>query len=443
VKTFLKNLLLSLLLTGAGFSVYGQDSTFKAPVLPAISAGPGILFYKGDIGGGRTRESLRSHIGLRLGIQLLTREHFSVNAYYLSGRTTANSYDPERPLNFESVFFSQGLSFRYDLNLSKTYKEPTVLPYVSAGIGFLSFRSSTDLTDASGKYYHYWNDGTIRSESETGSNAASAVLLYRDYVYETDLREADLDGFGKYRPNTVCFPLEAGFTLRMTDHSSFVLSAAYQLLQTDLIDGITDQSLGGRRGDTKNDRLIYTGCAYRYDLSPKKKKVKDGFEQIDFKKLAKEDFDKDGIKDVSDAVTDTVKASVDTKGRPSDTDKDGIPNYRDAEPMSSPTLTVDETGVTLTDEMQENRAKVQEEIVPADTVYLRPIDWLNPDATADPVSRNKTVIPSDFVMVDKNQDGYISPPEMSKAAADFNAGKSPYQRKDFYRLIDFFFRQQQ
>ncbi|MFM2135023.1 MAG: hypothetical protein RL021_423, partial [Bacteroidota bacterium] len=44
MKTFLKNLLLSLLLTGAGFSVYGQDSTFKAPVLPAISAGPGILF---------------------------------------------------------------------------------------------------------------------------------------------------------------------------------------------------------------------------------------------------------------------------------------------------------------------------------------------------------------------------------------------------------------
>jgi len=442
VQHLLKNLLLSIVLTGAGFSVYGQDSVDTSPRLPAFSAGPGILFYKGDIGSRTTRESLRSHIGLRIGVQLYSRERISLSAFYLSGKVTANSYAPQRPVNFESVFFSQGLTFRYDF-LPGGKKEPLLVPYLSAGVSVLSFRSHTDLTDAAGRPYYYWTDGSIRSESQQGPNANRAFLLYRDYDYETDLREANLDGFGKYRQNGLCFPLEAGVTMHLTNHSSVVLNVAYQFLQTDLIDGITSESIDSRHGDEKNDRLIFAGCAFRYDITGHHRKEKDGYENVDFKELAREDYDKDGVRDFGDAVTDTAGTSVDAQGRPSDKDNDGIPNYRDQEPLTTKQLTVDETGVALTDELQEARARKQAASTPPDTVYLRPFDPLNPETGVDPGTRKRVPLPPEFVRVDTDLDGYISPPEMSKAAEDYNAGRSAFRRKDFYRLIDFYFRQEQ
>ncbi|MFM2206290.1 MAG: hypothetical protein RL213_265 [Bacteroidota bacterium] len=399
------------------------------------------MFYKGDIGGKTTRESIRNHIGFRFGMQLYSADRISLSASYLSGRITANSYDPGRPTNFESVFFSQGLSVRYDFS-SRKKQAPVLVPYLSAGVSFFSFRSSTDLKDASGRNYYYWSDGSVRSEAEQGPNASAATVLFRDYEYETDLREANLDGFGKFSQGSLFFPLEAGLTMHLTGHSSVILSAAYNFLGTDLIDGITDESIGARKGDSKNDRLLFAGCAFRFDLTSTRPEPKDGFEHVDFKSLSKEDFDRDGVRDFGDAVTDTAGTSFDGQGRPADKDKDGIPNYRDEEPVSVPKILVDENGITLTDEIQEEKARKSTEAAPADTVYLRPFDPLNPESGDNPAARKKSRLPREYDRLDTDLDGYLSPTEMSKAVNDFNAGRSPYKQKDFYRLIDFYFRQE-
>jgi len=422
-----------------------SDRVFTAP---AVSAGPGLLFYRGDIGTDRQIESIFSQAGFKLELQFITKSRVSVSAYYLSGKVTANNYNYTRPLNFQSKIFSQGLQARYDFIRSKK-PDAIITPFLTAGIEFMVFRSYTDLLDENGLQYHYWNDGTIRSEDQFSSNAPNAVRLYRDYVYETNIRDADMDGFGKYRENAVAFPIGAGVRMRLSDRSSIHFSGAYHLVQSDLIDGISYESAGNRRGDKSNDRLIFTCAMFRYDFGAKRNSDKDEFKNVDFGRLEKEDADKDGIPDVKDVVIDTVSKRVDAAGRPLDTDKDGIPDYRDKEASSKAGMPVNEEGVTITPKMLEE--KIQKDsllALPAVVEYLKSYDRLNPESKAGEGLDGKKKatskeIPARFLGVDTNRDGFISPPEIGKATEDFMAGKSNFDSKTFYKLIDFYFKQYQ
>jgi hypothetical protein len=67
---------------------------------------------------------------------------------------------------------------------------------------------------------------------------------------------------------------------------------------------------------------------------------------------------------------------------------------------------------------------------------------LNPESGDNPSARKKSRLPREYDRLDTDLDGYLSPTEMTKAVNDFNAGRSPYKQKDFYRLIDFYFRQE-
>jgi hypothetical protein len=422
-----------------------SDQVFSAP---AVSAGPGLLFYRGDIGTDRQIESIFSQAGFKVELQFITKSRVSVSAYYLSGKVTANNYNYTRPLNFQSKIFSQGLQARYDFIRSKK-PDAIITPFLTAGIEFMVFRSYTDLLDENGLQYHYWSDGTIRSEDQFSSNAPNAIRLYRDYVYETNIRDSDMDGFGKYRENAVAFPIGAGIRMRLSDRSSIHFSGAYHLVQSDLIDGISNESAGSRRGDKSNDRLIFTSAMFRYDFGAKRNKDKDEFKNVDFGKLEKEDADKDGIPDVKDVVIDSVSKRVDASGRPLDTDKDGIPDYRDKEAASKAGMPVNEEGVTITPKMLEEKLQKDSLLaLPAVVEYLKSYDRLNPESKAGESSdgKKKTTakeIPARFLSVDTNRDGFISPPEIGKATEDFMAGKSNFDSKTFYKLIDFYFKQYQ
>lgn len=442
-------LLFLLLITLSTEEAMAYPGKSEQPLsLPAVSVGPGIMFYNGDIGTDRQTESIFSQAGFQLELQFINRSRISVSAFYLSGKVAANNYNYARPLNFESKIFSQGLQARYDFT-SKKNPEAIITPFVTAGIEFLVFRSYTDLLDENGRSYHYWSDGTIRSEDQYSTNAPNAVRLYRDYVYETNIRDADLDGFGKYRQNAVGFPLGAGVRMRLSNRSSIHFSGTYHLVQSDLIDGITYESAGDRRGDKGNDRLIFTSVMFRYDFGAKRNKDKDEFKNVDFGRLEKEDADKDGIPDVKDVVIDSVSKRVDASGRPLDTDKDGIPDYRDKESSSKAGMPVNENGETITPKMLEEKLQKDSLLaLPAVVEYLQSYDRLNPESkaagsTAGSKKAMPREIPARFLSVDTNRDGFISPPEIGKATEDFMAGKSSFDSKTFYKLIDFYFKQYQ
>jgi hypothetical protein len=84
-----------------------------------------------------------------------------------------------------------------------------------------------------------------------------AVNLNRDYVYETDIRESNKDGFGKYQEHAWAFPVGAGALMKITDRFDLKVGFQYYFTTTDYLDGITNKSIGTRSGTKQKDNFVY------------------------------------------------------------------------------------------------------------------------------------------------------------------------------------------
>src|SRR5690606_21794746 len=201
---------------------------------------------------------------------------------------------------------------------------------------------------------NYWSDGSIRDLPEDDPNAANAAILHRDYSYESDVRESNLDGFGKYQEQTWAIPVGVGVKMLLGHGFDARVGATMHFTQTDFIDGISASSLGGRKGDEMRDRFLYTSFSVGYgiDMGPRKKKWKPTLtkEQMDVIAL-NDDEDGDGVKDWNDHCPHTPPGTaVDANGCPLDSDGDGVPDYMDDEAGTLPGAPVDARGVTISDD---------------------------------------------------------------------------------------------
>jgi hypothetical protein len=304
-----------------------------------------------------------------------------------------------------------------------------------------------DLLDENGNEYYFWNDGSIKDIDEQAPNAGSASNIYRDYGYETNLRSANLDSLGSYSLNSLGIPVGAGARLNLSSRCAVYFSATLHLTTTDFLDNINHESLGTRKGDNKNDKFVYSSASFSYDLgaprdTPKKRKYREkDFKDVDFKQIASEDSDKDGVPDMNDESPGTpAGVAVDAKGTPVDADGDGIADYRDKEKNSLKDAVVNDEGIALTDKMIEDRFK-RDSLAALPTIreYVRSTDRLkemNPSYQNQPKS-----IPSEYLRVDADKNGVITPKEIGDAIDEFLAGKSPFNTDQFYKLIDFYFSQ--
>jgi hypothetical protein len=117
---------------------------------------------------------------------------------------------------------------------------------------------------------------------------------------------------------------------------------------TDNIDNISDKGEGTRKGDSRNDRFLYTGITLLYTLD-KNKKAKDLYAGAYFDDIGDEDLDL--VYDISDNCPHTPEGvSVDEFGCPLDRDSDGIPDYMDEEIDSPPGSIVNAAGIALSDQ---------------------------------------------------------------------------------------------
>ena len=438
-----------------------DSSVEKVNRLPVISLGQGVLNFIGDVGYTHLNQPFTARSGFQLEVQHHSSNRFSIAAFILSGRILGEEKSLQRTLNFNSSMVSEGVMFRYDLILRNINRQ-VIIPYVTAGVEYVFFHAKADMKDANGNTYHYWNDGSIRDVDENDTAAYRAVKLHRDYSYETDLRDANIDGFGKYRQSSWAFPVGAGFRFKISGRCSMHFSSVVHFIQSDLVEGITTESSGSRQGNAKNDKVVYTSVSFRYDLSaardtPRKNKHKttvrkEDVENIDFNALAVEDADHDGVPDVQDDSSATpMNNTVKDNGKPLDTDDDGIPNYRDKEPNSAKDAVVNTDGETITEEMIEKKFREDSlAALPALIEYIQSYDRLtqrNPNIEKrDGVRPNGmpadvSIIPSLYRRLDRDLNGIISPKEISFAIDDYLAGKSPYSVQEFYNLIDFFFTQ--
>ncbi len=343
------------LLVGAPSDGQAQEvDSSRYTVRPTFGLGVGMFAFLGDIGRGHKGYSpLVTRVGYELRAGTPLTPWLDVGLYALHGRVGANERSLVRNLNFESRITTGGLQFTYNFH---QFLNPgrRVEPYVSLGFEAVEFLSKTDLYDAEGRPYHYWSDGTIRDRAESDVQAADAVQLQRDYSYESDIRELDLDGFGKYPELTWAIPVGIGARMHLGGRFDLRVGTTMHFTTTDLIDGVTVNSREERQGDARMDRFLYSSACLSYGLGQRKPRTQQGPvitpSEMDLLVLA-DDEDGDGVTDWNDQCPGTPAGiTVDASGCPLDGDGDGVPDHLDLEPGSAPGAHVDASGVTLSDE---------------------------------------------------------------------------------------------
>ncbi|MBX7182480.1 MAG: hypothetical protein K1X82_10230 [Bacteroidia bacterium] len=328
----------------------------EASKMPRIGLGYGIFTYFGDVRDNTFDHPFTSSSGGELTIERNINKYLNLYIRAVAGQITVNERSDTRNLNFRSNIYLGSVNVMYNFN--NLYKRPKVLqPYISLGVGVFSFDSKTDLKAASGNPYYYWSDGSIRDMSETGPGAEGAKFISRDYKYETDLRQLNTEGRGKYSRLAFNVPIEFGALFRVSPRVSFKLGATYYYNFTNLIDNVTEQGTGVMQGKKGSDNFLYTsfGVSFNIDNPNKKDKEPTGDVIPDslFADLDTKDSDGDGVPDFQDECAATPKGVLITKtGCPLDDDNDGIENFRDEEEKSTvpnPPVTVD--GKNFTDDI--------------------------------------------------------------------------------------------
>jgi len=321
---------------------------------PQLSMGIGMLTFYGDISSNnKGYHPTVSRIGHSLRLINPISEYFELSFYLLFGQVSANERTVDRNLNFNSHITTGGATLNY--NFGHLLKRKIINPYIQIGIESIEFLSKVDLKDKYGYTYHYWSDGIIRNIAENDPNAASAIEIYRDYNYESDIREENLDGFGKYQERTFGVPIEIGANLHISDRVKLRVGTAIHFTFSDLIDGVTHESIGNRKGNDKNDKMIFSQIAITYDLTlPKKDEEIQEIEEDPFKYYREDtiDSDLDLIVDHADMCANTPAGlkPVDEFGCLLDGDKDGVPDYLDKELNTPDSVNVNEYGIAYTDE---------------------------------------------------------------------------------------------
>lgn len=325
-----------------------------------IGLGTGTMSFYGDVSDqNRGYSPFLGRPAFHLTFSNPITEYLDGGLEAMFGTVSANERTIARNLNFRSEIRSGGLFVAY--NFDHFLKEDRFIsPILSLGVSGFEFLSKADLYDSEGREYHYWDDGTIRSLDQFAPNASEAEFLIRDYKFESDLRELNLDGFGEYAERAFAIPIGVGAEFKMGKYLNLNIHSRMYFTTTDYIDNVTSESEGNRIGDSSNDKFLYTGFVLRYGLH-KRTKLPDN-DILDGELLAnlsdRGDEDKDGVLDLVDKCPHTPEdVQVDANGCPLDGDKDGVPDYMDLELFSADSAYVDENGVTLTDEDFEKKYK--------------------------------------------------------------------------------------
>lgn len=328
-----------------------KPSLFK----PTIGLGAGMFAFYGDVGSEHGSYSpLVSRLGYELRASTPITTWLEADLYALHGRLGVNERSATRNLNFDSRITVGGFQLRYNF-LQLLNPDRQVEPYINVGFESVEFLTKTDLYDAAGRTYNYWSDGSIHELPENAPGAENSAEIQRDYTYETDVRELNADGFGKYPERTWAVPVGVGARMDLGNNFDLRVGTTMHFTLTDLVDGVTANSVGERAGTSANDRFLYTSFSVGYTIPMKKKARKPlttplNTEQLDLIVLS-DDEDGDGVKDFADECPGTpTGAQVDTKGCPLDGDLDGVPDGLDDEPDSAPGAAVNARGVTMTDD---------------------------------------------------------------------------------------------
>lgn len=342
-----------------GVSSFGQaPDTLRNVMRPRIGLGTGVMTYYGEVQNYQKQFAPTvNRFGGTIYANAPVTRMFNVEFTASYSKIAANERTLKRNYNFESRIRMGSAILYYNFYPLFQPKRQYFHPFIGTGIASFEFLSKTDLYDANGNQYFYWSDGSIMNMDENDPLApTTAEALVRDYTYETNLRELNIDDLGKYREQSFAIPLSLGAEWHISPRWDFRVATTYYFTFTDLIDNVSPAGTGIRKGDEGFDRLLFTSVGLSYDLKIKRQAAGDTTLMDEegiplFAYFDPNDFDKDGVIDALDKCPATpLEALVDTSGCPLDGDKDGVPDYRDDEPNTPLDNFVDEFGVTITED---------------------------------------------------------------------------------------------
>lgn len=237
--------------------------------LPDIGVNFGIVNLMSDVKLEKPGPSPFTQFGYQLTVSQRVARFLNVSLNIFTGTVYGEEMRNLTNLNYRTSLFSQQLNLEYNFYpLLKPGADGRQLirPYIGVGAGAMFFRSKGDLRDAEGRTYHYWEDGTIRDRPQTGANAEGSVILQRDMVYDSDLRDADLDGLRKYPQTTFTLPFHAGVRFQLTKNFGVNAAFTYAMNFSDMLDNSGANSIGDRQSSSGNDHHMFGSVGVNFFL---------------------------------------------------------------------------------------------------------------------------------------------------------------------------------
>jgi len=426
--------------------VWNKENTIYKPI---IGLGEGVFNYFGEVNNNERTNPLINNYGFQASVIKNFSPSFGVRFDVAYGKMTARERSVESNRNFSTDIVA--------FNVHATYNFAGILPpkrflnpFISVGVGAINFDAKGDLKDENGVTYNYWSDGTLRSLAQpaNGSNEPNAEILRTDYVYETDLRKANLDILGTYRQFALALPFTFGLSFKVSPRSAIQLSSTFSYAFTDLIDNYTRDGVEGRKGNKANDMFLFTSISYHFDFFTPKKEKKSQFDDMEFFAMdEKTDSDGDGVPDVKDYCPETPSGGmVDEKGCPLDSDADGVDDPTDEEAATDANLNVNKVGVGLTDEMisaekLDTLATIRANMFLVYPDMLEVYGGLKGERLSKSQLMSKIMNDSPYALVDLNGNGSISVEEVYTAIDKFFEGELDVNASYITGLIDYFFDQ--
>ncbi|MBI1286014.1 MAG: hypothetical protein GC178_00375 [Flavobacteriales bacterium] len=245
--------------------------------LPTVSLNFGINHMMSDVTLSKPGPSPFMQFGYQLTVTQRVFKFLNVSLDLYTGSVYGEQMVNQTNLNFRTSLFSQRLSFEYNfypLLKPDAGGRQLIRPYVGFGVGMVSFRSKGDLKDAHGVAYQYWSDGTINAEVEGTIAPSEATRLERDFVYETDLRDANLDGLGKYPQLAFTMPFNAGVRFQVSKNVGLNAAFSYCMNFSDMLDNVSTAGIGDRKGSKGNDNHLYGSIGLSFFLGNVRPTVK-------------------------------------------------------------------------------------------------------------------------------------------------------------------------
>lgn len=213
-------------------------------------------------------------------------------------------------------------------------------PFVGIGIAHVDHIMKQDLEDAFGRRYHLWSDGTLRDRDQAGDHDGNAMILKRDYTYESDV---DGGAYPTSSGRSLAIPAQIGIRLDVSPRVRARMGIGGWLGLTDQV----DDQISGRilAGDAMASGFF--GLGIRLGKLAAKPALPEDLNGLDVEEamlLAGMDTDGDGVNNLYDRCPGTRGMAVDEHGCPLDSDGDGYADHRDAE-VHSPHHDVDARGV--------------------------------------------------------------------------------------------------